>query len=95
MDASSPLAAMHPTAAPSWGRKDMFTSHPHAQLTAGNPFGSGTLNIREQLQRTRPDYFNMKSIQGSSPAASLAADLSQNFRIDNEGRYLYHQLMKF
>lgn len=31
-------------------------------------------------------YFNIKGVQGSSPTASLAADLSQNFRIDNEAR---------
>lgn len=30
------------------------------------------------------DYFNVKGVNGSSPTASLAADLSQNFRIDNE-----------
>ncbi|KAI1078251.1 M-phase inducer phosphatase [Whalleya microplaca] len=78
MDASSPLAAMHPAPAPYWGHG------PHPRLASGNLFGSGTLNIREQLQRSRPDYFNMKSARGSSPTASLAADLSQNFRIDSE-----------
>jgi M-phase inducer tyrosine phosphatase len=30
----------------------------------------------------KPDYFQMKPIRGSSPTASLAADLSQNFHID-------------
>ncbi|KAK9417783.1 hypothetical protein SUNI508_01540 [Seiridium unicorne] len=83
MDASSPLAAMHPAPAPSWGQSaDIY--RPHAQFGASNPFGSGTFNIREQLQRSKPDYFNLKSVRGSSPTASLAADLSQNFRIDNE-----------
>ncbi|KAI1338617.1 M-phase inducer phosphatase [Xylariaceae sp. FL0016] len=66
---SSPLAAMQP-AMPSWGSKP---SHAHF---SGNPF-----SIREQLQRSKPDYFNLR---GSSPASSLAADLSQNFRLDNE-----------
>ncbi|KAI0125854.1 rhodanese-like domain-containing protein [Xylariales sp. AK1849] len=81
MDASSPLAAMHPAPAGAWGQHhDMYRSH--ARLNAGNAFGSGTLNIREQLQRSKPDYFNLKSVRGSSPTASLAADLSQNFRID-------------
>ncbi|KAI4601495.1 cell division cycle- protein [Pestalotiopsis sp. 9143b] len=80
---SSPLAAMHPAPAVSWGQSsDMFRSHAH--LSAGKAFGSGTFNIREQLQRSNPDYFNLKSVRGSSPTASLAADLSQNFRIDNE-----------
>ncbi|KAI1383581.1 uncharacterized protein F4822DRAFT_81990 [Hypoxylon trugodes] len=74
MDASSPLAAMHHAPAGSWGPRCM---------SSRNPFG-GNMGIREQLQRSRPDYFNIKSVRGSSPAASLAADLSQNFRIDSE-----------
>ncbi|RYP26474.1 hypothetical protein DL768_011708 [Monosporascus sp. mg162] len=75
---SSPLAAMHPAPIPTWG------AHRDAPLDRGNPFSSGAFNIRDQLQRTKPDYFNLKSVRGSSPSASLAADLSQNFRIDNE-----------
>ncbi|KAI1149584.1 rhodanese-like domain-containing protein [Nemania diffusa] len=78
MEASSPLAAMHPTAAPSWG----YTSH--GTFGAGNLFGAGRSSIRDQLQRAKPDYFNVKNIRGSSPSASLAADLSQNFCLDNE-----------
>ena len=30
----------------------------------------------------KPDYFALKPVRGSSPTASLAADLSQNFHID-------------
>ncbi|KAJ3554051.1 hypothetical protein NPX13_g10722 [Xylaria arbuscula] len=51
---------------------------------SGNIFGRGRPSIRDQLQRAKPDYFNVKSIRGSSPSASLAADLSQNFSLDNE-----------
>ncbi|KAI0964752.1 rhodanese-like domain-containing protein [Xylaria arbuscula] len=78
MEASSPLAAMHPAAAPSW-----FCPS-HSPYGSGNIFGAGRPSIRSQLQRARPDYFNVKSIRGSSPSASLAADLSQNFSLDNE-----------
>ncbi|KAI1749435.1 rhodanese-like domain-containing protein [Xylaria castorea] len=78
MEASSPLAAMHPAPAPSWFGPS------HSPFGSGNPFGAGRSTIREQLQRTRPDYFNVKDIRGSSPSASLAADLSQNFSLDNE-----------
>jgi len=51
-----------------------------------NPRGSGTFSLGDQftnhLQRSYPDYhLNVKAVQGSSPAASLAADLSQNFSI--------------
>lgn len=47
---------------------------------------ANSMGLREQMQRSRPDYFNVKSVRGSSPAASLAADLSQNFRLDNDAR---------
>ncbi|KAF2963006.1 hypothetical protein GQX73_g10565 [Xylaria multiplex] len=77
MEASSPLAAMHPAAAPSW----CCPSHSPFGI---NLFGAGRPSIRDQLQRARPDYFNVKAIRGSSPSASLAADLSQNFSLDND-----------
>lgn len=38
------------------------------------------------MPKTKPDYFNVNGVHGSSPTASLVADLSQNFRIDNEAR---------
>ncbi|KAK7965169.1 rhodanese-like domain-containing protein [Apiospora saccharicola] len=83
MDASSPLAAMHPAPPPTWGQShDIYRSHSH--YSNSNPFGSA-LNIRDHLQRSKPDYFSLKNARGSSPTASLAADLSQNFRIDTEG----------
>ncbi|GAW14506.1 hypothetical protein ANO14919_039090 [Xylariales sp. No.14919] len=78
METSSPLAAMHPAAAPAW------CCSSHSPFGSGNIFGAGRPSIREQLQRARPDYFNVKAIRGSSPSASLAADLSQNFSLDND-----------
>ncbi|KAI1322900.1 M-phase inducer phosphatase [Xylariaceae sp. FL0255] len=77
MDSSSPLAAMHPTAAPAWSQQT------HGPFVSGNPFATKP-NFRNQLHRTQYDYFNMKTVRGSSPSASLAADLSQNFSIDSE-----------
>ncbi|KAH8675940.1 rhodanese-like domain-containing protein [Xylariales sp. PMI_506] len=83
MDASSPLAAMHPAPAANWGQHhDIYRTRAH--LGSGNLFGSGAFTVREQLQRSKPGYFDLKGVRGSSPTASLAADLSQNFRIDNE-----------
>lgn len=87
MEASSPLAAMYPPAAPSFGHPDMFRSNGHAAFK-GEPRGSGTL-FRDRLMPKGKDYFNVKGVNGSSPTASLAADLSQNFRIDNEARQVY------
>ncbi|KAI0020192.1 M-phase inducer phosphatase [Xylariomycetidae sp. FL0641] len=74
MEASSPLAAMHPA----------WVQSQHGHFPTSNPFGSESFSMREQLQRSKLDYFNVKAVRGSSPTASLAADLSQNFRIDTE-----------
>ncbi|EHK24866.1 uncharacterized protein TRIVIDRAFT_178424 [Trichoderma virens Gv29-8] len=78
MTASSPLAALHrPMPAPAWGGRDIFRSH-----YAGNS-ASGSLSLREQLHKGTGEYLDVK-VRGSSPAGSLAADISQNFRLDNE-----------
>ena len=85
MEASSPLAAMQPPSfMPTWGRNDMYTSHPHSRLSAASAFGPGAFNFRDLSMKrsSKPDYFTMKPVRGSSPTASLAADLSQNFHID-------------
>lgn len=47
------------------------------------------------MHKSKPDYFNIKGVNGSSPTASLAADLSQNFRIDNEARSVDSYLLFF
>lgn len=41
------------------------------------------------MKKSGPDYFNMNPLRGSSPTASLAADLSQNFHIDQ--RFVIYQ----
>lgn len=81
MATSSPLAAMQQ--APSFGFQDVFRSQ--AALN-GESRGSNMLFRERLMPKTRQDYFNVKGVRGSSPTASLAADLSQNFRIDNEAR---------
>ncbi|KAI2619263.1 hypothetical protein GGR54DRAFT_136382 [Hypoxylon sp. NC1633] len=78
MDSSSPLAAMRPAPVATWGQPV------HHYLPTQNPFVSGNLSIHDQLERSRPGYFDLHHIRGSSPGASLAADLSQNFRLDSE-----------
>ncbi|GFP53788.1 M-phase inducer phosphatase [Trichoderma asperellum] len=79
MVASSPLAAMHrPMPTPTWRGRDIFRSH-YASNSA-----PGSMSLREQLHKGTGDFLNVKEVRGSSPAVSLAADLSQNFRLDNE-----------
>lgn len=88
MEASSPLAALHrPMPAPAWGNRDIFRSHHHFT----GPTSGSTISLREQLHKSNSDYFSAKDSRGSSPAASLAADLSQNFRLDNEARFVLVQ----
>lgn len=84
MEASSPLAALHrPSMLPSWGSRDVFRGHPHYSTSSVT---SASMSLREQMHKHSGDYFNVKDVRGSSPAASLAADLSQNFRLDSDSR---------
>ena len=93
---TSPLAALHrPTPVPAWGSRGLFRSHTLSHYTSATSSGPssissstcGSMGLREQMHKQAAgDYFNVKEVRGSSPAASLAADLSQNFRIDNEIR---------
>lgn len=87
MEGSSPLAAMYPPAGPSFGRPDIFRSKGHAAFK-GEPRSSGAL-FRERLMPKGKNSNNVRSVNGSSPTASLAADLSQNFCIDNEARQVH------
>lgn len=83
METSSPLAAMRP-APPSFGpQRGLFGSR-NAHL-APSSFGAGSLNLRDRFnfQQSNVEYFNIKTVQGSSPGASLAADLSQNFKLND------------
>jgi M-phase inducer tyrosine phosphatase len=86
MEASSPLAALHRPMLPTWGSRDVFRGHPHY---ATSSVTSASMSLREQMHKhSNGDYFNVKDVRGSSPAASLAADLSQNFRLDSDSRFV-------
>lgn len=75
METSSPLAAMRPAPPSTFGHGNLFGG-PHLMPS---PLGAGTFSF----QRANPEYFNVKAVRGSSPAASLAADLSQNFKLND------------
>ncbi|KAK4192843.1 M-phase inducer phosphatase [Podospora australis] len=72
METSSPLAAMRPAPA-AFGQGNMF----------GPPLGPSPLGPGSMFHRKNPEYFNLNAVRGSSPAASLAADLSQNFKLND------------
>ncbi|KAK4613373.1 M-phase inducer phosphatase [Fulvia fulva] len=84
MEYSSPLAAIRPQPHPGFGgnRKDIpdFRSINHGCNTIG-PFDFKAMSMHTQKPR-RPDYFSLRPVRGSSPTASLTADLDANFHID-------------
>lgn len=88
MEHSSPLAAMRPSSLPigQWGcRNETQDTFPDLGQQCGGQysFDPSSFNFKDLSMKKAPtDYFNLKSVRGSSPTASLAADLSQNFHID-------------
>ena len=89
MQRSSPLAAMQPMALPfgSWGCRAQ--AHPSYNSSYGDEFPSklsfdtSGFNFKDLSMNNAPmDYFSLRPVRGSSPTASLAADLSTNFHID-------------
>jgi M-phase inducer tyrosine phosphatase len=89
VEASSPLAAMQPSAFMGGHYGGFRPNAPptYASLAAAKTFGTNSfdfrdLSMRRPMQQSHPDYFSMRPVRGSSPTASLAADLSQNFHID-------------
>ena len=97
MQRSSPLAAMQPSALPygAWGcGAEAQTSYTEYGRSLGGGFGYGppSFNFRDlSMEKAPVDYFTLKPMRGSSPTASLAADLSTNFHI--EQRYRQEQLL--
>jgi hypothetical protein len=86
MEMSSPLAAMQPpTAIPGpWGyRRDLPPSKP---LFGAHNLGSKNFNFRDMSMRkadvSSAGYFGVQPMRGSSPTASLAADMSSNLHVD-------------
>ncbi|EXJ91298.1 hypothetical protein A1O1_04408 [Capronia coronata CBS 617.96] len=87
IEASSPLAAMQPPAfiGHCGFRGDAPTSF--GSFAGPRPYATSNFNFRDlsmkrSMQKPQSDYFSLKPVRGSSPTASLAADLSQNFHID-------------
>ncbi len=84
IERSSPLAAMQPSCHPlgHWNfRSDAPTSY--RDFSGVTSFGPNSFNFRDlSMKKSSSDYFSLKPVRGSSPTASLAADLSQNFHID-------------
>lgn len=83
MEASSPLAAMQPPFMPRHHFGFCTEAPPSYASRAIKGFGQNSFNFKElSMKKPQTDYFSMEPIRGSSPTASLAADLSQNFHID-------------
>ncbi|EED22067.1 cell cycle control protein tyrosine phosphatase Mih1, putative [Talaromyces stipitatus ATCC 10500] len=83
MEHSSPLAAMQPPSV-MFGHCFANEGSKFRSLGGIGGFGPSSFNFKDLSMKKAPtsDYFNVKQFTGPSPAASLAADLSQNFHID-------------
>ncbi|KAK4497757.1 hypothetical protein PRZ48_010410 [Zasmidium cellare] len=82
MEYSSPLAAIRPQQHSPWAsRKDVPESRAmyHGCNTIG-PFDFKAMSMHQRPKRN--DYFSLRPVRGSSPTASLTADLDANFHID-------------
>lgn len=87
METSSPLAAMQHAHNLHCSYQIEGPAAFVARLHSTSTFGPDSFNFRDLAMKrstaTGLDYFNMpKPLRGSSPTASLAADLSQNMHID-------------
>ncbi|KAI9754054.1 MAG: hypothetical protein M4579_004874 [Chaenotheca gracillima] len=80
----------------SWAFAPHQHSHPYAharpahnQFPRPNFCGADAFNFKDMSMSKPPsgDYFTAKPVRGSSPTASLAADLSQNFHIDRSPQF--------
>jgi len=84
MEYSSPLAAMRPQPYSSWGRKDIPISR--SMYSSYQTYGPANFNFKDlSMHNQKPvgkDYFSLRPARGSSPTASLTADLDANFHID-------------
>jgi M-phase inducer tyrosine phosphatase len=79
MEFSSPLAALRPQPYQSWAfGKDVPMSRP----MYGGYVNFDFRNMSMHQKPPRQDYFTMRPVRGTSPTATLTADLSANFHID-------------
>lgn len=86
METSSPLAAIQPSMGV-WGNPCRYRADPGSGLisdyAAMRPYAANSFRFRDlSMKKSQTDYFGMQPVRGSSPTASLAADLSQNCSID-------------
>lgn len=82
MDHSSPLAAMQPPSV-LFGHCFRSDAPSYSSFGSFSRLASNNFNFKDLSMTMGQDYFTSKPIiPASSPSASLAADLSQNFHID-------------
>ena len=78
---TSPLAAIQPDISAPFSRRydptDFSSNFLRPSYCQQKPFELRDLSMEDP----KPDYFSLNPVRGSSPTASLAADLSQNFHI--------------
>ena len=65
---------MRPAPPSTFGQPNLFGPH-----LVPSPLGRNQFTF----QLSKSEYFSSKSLRNSSPGASLAADLSQNFKLND------------
>ncbi|KAI9890580.1 MAG: cell division cycle- protein [Vezdaea aestivalis] len=92
MERSSPLAAMRPPPPPTpWNGYPVAPEYlaPTSHIGQSYRPGQASFNFRDlSMKNSSAGYFTLGPMRGSSPTASLAADLSQNFHIDQSYPHL-------
>lgn len=83
METSSPLAAMRPAPPSSFGQSSLF-----GPRLVPSPLGRNQFTF----QLSGSEYFGSRPARVSSPGTSLAADLSQNFKL-NDARLVFFSLL--
>ncbi|KAL9057765.1 MAG: hypothetical protein Q9162_002106 [Coniocarpon cinnabarinum] len=80
METSSPLASLQPNHPGHFGQRCReFNAH----LALPQHYEHHEFNFKDMsMLKSKSDYFSYNPMRGSSPTTSLAADLSQNFHIE-------------
>ena len=87
MEASSPLAAMQHNSILGHCGFQAGAPPSYLSMVQAKNFGQSSFNFKEMsmyrsIPKSNSDYFSHQPVRGSSPAGSLAADMSQNLSID-------------
>ncbi|KFA51080.1 hypothetical protein S40293_10262 [Stachybotrys chartarum IBT 40293] len=96
MESLSPLLAWHrPVPILPWSNTELFRrssqAHSHFPTAVSNPVST---SLRERWHKSSSDYLNAKDVWCSPSVTSLAADISQNLRVDGGASPIFPTLRR-